>query len=173
MKQAKPKRHYVNNPDLYKAIVEYREKLAGNPEERVPNYIGVCIMQICERLSTKPNFGGYTYRDEMVSDGIENCIKAVKGFNPEKSNNPFAYFTQIAWNSFIRRITLEKQETYVKHKNMMNSAIMGELMDPNNHGVKPNEFSDEIVRNFEEKVRLTKAKKSDKVNLEKFTEETD
>ena len=170
------KRHYVNNKDFYQSIVDYREKLANDPQARIPEYIGVCIFKICERLSTKPNFVGYSFRDEMVSDGIENCIKAVHLFDPNRTNNPFAYFTQIAWNAFIRRITNEKREQYIKHKNIQHSYIAGE-MDDMNYGdsggsihVKSNDISNDIISSFENK--LTKSKKPNKVaGVEKFVEE--
>lgn len=165
MIKKKQRVHYVNNKDFYNALVEYKK----NPDGKIPDYIGVCIMQICNKLSTKYNFAGYTYRDEMVDDAIENCVKAIPGFDPEKSNNPFAYFTRTAWNAFIRRIGTEKKETYVKHKNMVMSNVFGELSGEG-YGTKPNELSDEIIRSFEEKQRLTKEKKSDIKGVEKFIE---
>ena len=158
--------HYVNNRDFYDALVEYKK----NPDGKVPDYIGVCIMQICNKLSTKSNFAGYTYRDEMVDDAMENCVKAIPGFDPEKSQNPFAYFTRIAWNAFIRRIGTEKKETYVKHKNMVMSNVFGELNGYPGYGTKPNKMSDEIIRSFEEKMQLTKNKKDDIKGVEKFIE---
>jgi hypothetical protein len=172
----KTKRHYVNNKDFYEAIVVYKQRLKENPEARVPDYIGQCIMAICTKLSTKPNFYGYSFRDEMIADGIENCIGAVDGFNPEKSNNPFAYFTQIAWNAFIRRITKEKKQQYIKHKNMVNGMLIAELDDSSfmtiaGKNSQYNDITNEIISSFENK--LTKPKKSSIVGIEKFTEEED
>ena len=80
----------------------------------VTNYIGECFLKIATHLSYRPNFINYTYRDEMISDGIENCLQYVKNFNPEKSSNPFAYFTQIIYYAFLRRIQKEKKQTHVK-----------------------------------------------------------
>lgn len=173
---AKTKRHYVNNKDFYDAIVVYKQKLKENSETRVPDYIGQCIMAICTKLSTKPNFYGYSFRDEMIADAIENCIGAVDGFNPEKSNNPFAYFTQIAWNAFIRRITKEKKQQYIKHKNMVNDMLIAELDDSAfttiaGKNSQYNDITNEIISSFENK--LTKSKKSSIVGIEKFTEEED
>lgn len=166
MKIKSPPRHYVNNRDFYEALINYIEKVkVSNDVPILPDYIGLCIIKICERLSTKPNFIGYTYRDDMVADGVENCISAVKGFNPEKSENPFAYFTQIAWNAFLRRIAKEKKQTYLKHKNMQNLFIhedFGQLQ------MQSNELSDEIIKSFEEK-QLTKISKPViMVGVEKF-----
>jgi hypothetical protein len=171
----KTKRHYVNNKDFYEAIVLYKQKLAENPNTRVPEYIGQCILAICNKLSTKPNFIGYSFRDEMIADGIENCIASVDGFKPEKSSNPFAYFTQIAWNAFIRRITKEKKQQYIKHKNMVNNITVSdvEAEDFNSFASTKsqyNEITNEIIDSFEKK--LTKTKKGSSIQgVEKFVEE--
>jgi hypothetical protein len=116
--------HYVNNADFLKALKEYKELVriateAGAPKPQVNNYIGECILKIANHLSYKPNFINYTYRDEMISDGIENCIMYIDNFNPERSSNPFAYFTQIIYFAFLRRIQKEKKQTYIKGKIIM------------------------------------------------------
>lgn len=170
----KTKRHYVNNRDFYEAIVVYKQKLKENPETRISDYIGQCIFAICTKLSTKPNFIGYTFRDEMISDAVENCIASVDGFDPEKSSNPFAYFTQIAWNAFIRRIAKEKKQQYIKHKNMVNNMMISELDDEafgsmSGKKTEYNDITNEIIDNFEKK--LTTTKKTSIVGLEKFTVE--
>lgn len=157
------KKHYVNNKDFYEAIIAYKEKLLENPELRVPNYIGVCVNQICNRLSTKPNFIGYSWRDEMVADAIENCMYALPKFDPAKTNNPFAYFTQVAKNAFLRRIGLEKKEQYIKYKNSQNMQFNGEW------DIQNDEVANEIISNFEN--RLTAVKKNVKVGIEKFADE--
>ena len=114
----------------------------------------------------------YSYRDDMIADGIENCVASVDNFDPDKSNNPFAYFTQIAWNAFIRRIAKEKKQSYIKHKNFENSFMM-EMLEEEGGGtpLKRNEHSEEIIRSFENKLELTKTQKKNKIGLEKFTEE--
>lgn len=170
IQNVKFKRHYVNNKDLYEAIIQYKKDRSEDISINIPNYIGACILKICDRLSTKPNFSGYTYRDEMVSDGIENCVMAINGFDPAKSSNPFAYFTQIAWNAFIRRIAKEKKQTYIKHKNMQHTNTFNELTSEDIIllQMKPNEFSTDIIRSFETKIELTKLKKSGITGIEKF-----
>ena len=144
---------------------EYKEKLElsrQNEEEppRIPNYIGECIYLICNKLAYKPNFMNYTYKDEMISDGVENCVASVNNFNPEKSTNPFAYFTQIAWNAFLRRIAKEKKQTYIKHKNFENIYSINEMdsifHDHKNVSMGMNEYSADVIRNFEEKERQKK-----------------
>ncbi len=117
----KKTKHYVNNPDLYAAMTTYiarckQNEQEGKPRPRVPDYIGRCIIKISEGLANKPQFKSYTYRDEMISDGIETCIRYLHNFDPTKYNNPFAYFTQIVYYSFLQRIEREKKQTYIKHR---------------------------------------------------------
>ena len=166
-------KNYINNKTLYTAMIEYRTKLKEAEKEnknkpQVSNYIGQSILLICNNLAKKPNFSGYTYKGDMISDGIMDCIAAVDNFDPDKTNNPFAYFTQIAWNAFIRRIHKEKKQTYIKHKNFENRFLMNDLWsDAENIHLKSNEYSDEVVRTYENK--LTKPKKNSKLmGIEKF-----
>lgn len=167
--------NYINNKTLYSAMIQYKNsvedaKRDGLPKPQVTNYIGESILLICNNLAKKPNFSGYTYKQDMISDGIMDCIAAVDNFNPDKTNNPFAYFTQIAWNAFLRRIQKEKKQTYIKHKNYENSVLMDEMWENSNAQLKSNEYSDEIVRNYENK--LTKTKKPSKMSgIELFSEE--
>ena len=123
----KPKgEHYLNNKEFLQAMIEWRERCVtaenvGEPPPPVTDYIGECFLKIATHLSYRPNFINYTYRDEMISDGIENCLQYVKNFNPEKSQNPFAYFTQIIYYAFLRRITKEKKQTHVRNKIIENT----------------------------------------------------
>ena len=93
----------------------------GKKRPQVTNYIGECYLKIANHLSYRPNFINYTYRDDMISDGIENCLQYMDNFDPEKSKNPFAYFTQIIYYAFLRRIAKEKKQTHVKNKMIENS----------------------------------------------------
>jgi len=116
--------HYVNNADFCAALVEHRKKVqeakkAGKEKPILSNYIGECILKIATHLSYKPNFINYSYRDDMILDGIENCIQYIDNFDPTKSNNPFAYFTQIIYYAFLRRIAKEKKQSYIKGKLIM------------------------------------------------------
>ena len=113
--------HYVDNKVFLQAMIEWKEKckLAEEDDGRKPavtNYMGECFLKIAQHLSYRPNFINYTYKDDMVSDGIENCLQYASNFNPEKSSNPFAYFTQIIYYAFIRRIQKEKKQTHVKNR---------------------------------------------------------
>ena len=113
--------HYVDNKVFLQAMIEWKEKckIAEEADEQKPavtNYIGECFLKIATHLSYRPNFINYTYKDDMISDGIENCLQYASNFNPEKSKNPFAYFTQIIYYAFLRRIQKEKKQTHVKNK---------------------------------------------------------
>lgn len=124
------KRNYVNNPDLLAALIEYKEKCKeaehqGEELPKVPNYIGECIYQIATRLATKPNFSGYSYKEDMIMDGIENCLLYIGNFDSNKSSNPFAYFTQIIWYAFLRRIQKEKKQMYIRFKSSHNMVSQG------------------------------------------------
>ncbi len=177
VKKPRRKTNYINNKTLYGAMIHYRNDLQHSLEHdadkpQVPRYIGESILLICNNLAKKPNFSGYTYKHDMISDGIMDCIAAVDNFDPDKTNNPFAYFTQIAWNAFLRRIQKEKKQTYIKHKNYENSFLLMDVHDEMNGGnmqLKSNDYSSEIVRSFEDK--LTKTKKQSKLTgVEKFSE---
>ena len=113
--------YYVNNKEFLAAITDYRQKVhaakeAGNPRPRVTNYIGSCFLKIATHLSYKPNFVNYMFREDMICDGIENCLQYIDNFDPEKSKNPFAYFTQIIYYAFLRRIQKEKKQLEIKGK---------------------------------------------------------
>ena len=113
--------HYVNNKEFLAAIIEYKEKVAlaetrGETKPRITNYLGECFLKIATHLSYKPNFVNYMFKDDMVCDGIENCVQYINNFNPEKSKNPFAYFTQIIHYAFLRRIQKEKKQLEIKTK---------------------------------------------------------
>jgi hypothetical protein len=158
------KRNYVNNKDLLQALIDYRNAVkeaedSGEPTPQVPEYIGKCILLISTRLATKPNFSGYSYKEEMISDGIENCLQYLHNFNPDKSQNPFAYFTQIIWYAFLRRIQKEKKQTYIKFKasqNMLTQAIINDSSDQNIQMQEPPEYISEFIDDFENKLNKNK-----------------
>lgn len=120
--------HYVNNKEFLAALIEYKEKIeeakaAGQEPPQVTRYIGECFIKIATHLSYKSNFINYTFRDDMVSDGIENCLTAAAKFDPDKSSNPFAYYTQIIYFAFIRRIQKEKKQQATKYKLIENMDL--------------------------------------------------
>lgn len=116
--------HYVDNKLLFETLVKYKKAVARqtkNPPP-IPEYVGECLLKIATRLSQKSNFASYTFRDDMISDAIENCIMYLHNFDPAKSSNPFAYFTQITHFAFIRRIEREKKQVYTKLKYAIHRA---------------------------------------------------
>ena len=113
--------HYVNNKEFLEALINYRAKCqraeeAGEARPVIPRYIGECFLKIANHLSYKPNFVNYMFREDMISDGIENCVQYIHNFDPAKSKNPFAYFTQIIHYAFLRRIQKEKKQLDIKNK---------------------------------------------------------
>jgi hypothetical protein len=176
-------KHYVDNKKLYQAIVEYR-KVVKEKEELgqvippIPTYIGHCMLLIARRLSLKPNFANYSYREEMISDGVENCVCYFKNYNPDRYDNPFAYFTQIIYFAFLRRIQKEKKQLYIKHKTLENSIIHDELFDYNegeSMDIKAsfidleNENTSDFITAFENNLNKKRVKR--KKGIEKFIED--
>ena len=128
LKKKKVTQHYVDNKKFLEAMVIYKDKVSSAKENNrkkpdVTNYIGECFLKIANHLSYRPNFINYTYRDDMISDGIENCLQYMSNFDPNKSTNPFAYFTQIIYYAFIRRIQKEKKQQQVKQKLIANAGV--------------------------------------------------
>ena len=121
MTKRKRSEHYVNNKEFLAALIRHREnieiaEIQGKEKPRIPRYIGECFLKIATHLSFKPNFVNYMFKEDMISDGIENCVQYIHNFNPEKSQNPFAYFTQIIHYAFLRRIQKEKKQLEIKNK---------------------------------------------------------
>lgn len=167
----KRKRNYINNPEFYEAMKVWKEEYQKRIDEGkdppiIPKYIAECFYHIANRYSYKPNFINYSFRDDMIADGIENCLMAAKNFNPEKYNNPFAYFTRCVHNAFIRRIQKEKKELYVKHKVIENSVLTGsavENSDTSDNGSPEyidlnNDYMNDFVENYERSMEEKKAK---------------
>tara|TARA_B100001059_G_scaffold15842_1_gene13005 strand:- start:6169 stop:6645 length:477 start_codon:yes stop_codon:yes gene_type:complete len=134
---ARPKKseHYVNNKDFLAALEQYaidveRAKEKDQPKPQIPRYIGECFLKIANHLSYKPNFVNYMFKDDMICDGIENCVRYIHNFNPEKSKNPFAYFTQIIYYAFLRRIQQEKKQLEIKNK-ILEKTNFDEVFDSN------------------------------------------
>ena len=172
------KNHYINNKDFLKEMIKYRTairkaKRLGQPKPQIPTYVAKCFMMIAENLSHKPNFLSYTFRDDMVADASENCVMYVDNFDPSKSSNPFAYFTQITYYAFLRRIQKEKKQLYVKYKSTETAGILDEFeLNENEDGTfrqfELYENISEFISNYE---NARKAKKAQRAGLEKFVDE--
>jgi hypothetical protein len=136
MTKRKRSEHYVNNKEFLAALIKYREdkeiaEIQGKPKPPIPRYIGECFLKIANHLSFKPNFVNYMFKEDMISDGIENCVQYIHNFNPEKSQNPFAYFTQIIHYAFLRRIQREKRQLEIKNKILERSGFSEVFGDDN------------------------------------------
>ena len=134
-KTRKRSEHYVNNKEFLAAIIAYKDQIAlaearGEAKPVIPRYIGECFLKIANHLSYKPNFVNYMFKDDMICDGIENCVRYIHNFNPEKSKNPFAYFTQIIYYAFLRRISQEKKQLEIKNK-ILEKSNFDEVFDSN------------------------------------------
>ena len=145
MAKRKRSEHYVNNKESLAAIVAYRASvqladIQGKPRPRITNYLGECFLKIATHLSFKPNFVNYMFKDDMISDGIENCVQYINNFNPEKSQNPFAYFTQIIHYAFLRRIQKEKKQLDIKNRILEKTGYEEVFVD--NNTVDNSNYSD-------------------------------
>lgn len=165
--------NYINNKDLFLAMVDFLAKrkeaiTKGEQTPPVTRYIGQSIQQIANGIASRDNFSSYTFKEDMVGDGVENCIQYLHNFNPEKSQNPFSYLSLIIWNAFIRRIKKERIQSYVKHKLMFDHSVLtdSDRLDPNDaRQIKGmldsmnNEKSQDIISSFEKSQRDEKLKK--------------
>jgi len=147
--------HYVDNKKFLQALIEYRAlidaaKVEGKEHPQVPNYIGECFIKIATHLSYKSNFINYTFKDDMISDGIENCLTAVAKFDPAKSSNPFAYYTQIIYFAFLRRIQKEKKLQATKYKMIENMDLDAIITQEHDHGEFNNQFLDYLKKQLDQ-----------------------
>jgi hypothetical protein len=127
-KTRKRRNNFIDNKEFYAAMKAYITKVNeakenGDPQPRIPRYIGKCFLDIAEHLSTRPNFSNYMYRQDMVMDAVENCVVYCNRFDPTKSSNPFSYFTQVCWYAFIRRIGKEKKQIEICDKIISKSGF--------------------------------------------------
>ena len=170
MKSEKKKEHYVNNKEFLAAMTEYKKlcveaEESGEDKPPVSNYIGECFLKIANHLSYRPNFINYTFRDDMISDGIENCLQYI--------HNPFAYFTQIIYYAFIRRIQKEKKQTTIKNRLIMEGNYDDMTLNEGEDRNFRNQFSEFLQRNAgTEDVPVVKKKttRKRKGKLDKFIE---
>ena len=171
----KKSNHYIDNKEFFGVMCEWKDEIkaaedAGEPKPVIPDYVGECFLKIAEHLSYKPNFINYPFKDDMIGDGIENCVMYASNFDPEKSTNPFSYFTQIIYFAFLRRIQKEKKQNYIKYKATIEADQFGEFRKwfKNNHFDEDKKYTDifDITENdlakFEPKKKAkTKRKKSE------------
>ena len=187
MKKNKKKsvEHYIDNEEFllkmnnWKVEVQ-KAKDSGDKLPPVTEYIGLCFLKIAERLSLRPNFSKYPFRDDMIGDGVENCLMYASNFDAEKSSNPFSYFTQIIYFAFIRRIQKEKKQEYIKYKYLDVLDKTGEVRATLRNSTYSNEkpggglynLSDDAILGFEnKKSRKKKANRKSVTNLDELIED--
>ena len=163
------KEHYVNNKEFLEGMKAYKKRCkeaskAGKQKPPVDDYLGSCFLKIANHLSYRPNFINYTFRDDMISDGIENCLQYLDNFNPAKSNNPFAYFTQIIYYAFVRRIQKEKKQTIIKQKLILDNNYDDMALQPGDEG---GEFTNQFREFLQKNTRLDEQPKKDKPKTKK------
>lgn len=153
--------HYIDNERFFREMQEWKKTVheaeqTGEKEPPVTSYIGECFLKIAEQLSSKPNFAHYAYRDEMICDAVENCIVYAANFDPDKSSNPFSYFTQIIYYAFLRRIQREKKQSFIKYKmvrDRVGDGNMGKYLNRmrgfEDGGDSPMEYRDPAARKFD------------------------
>ena len=173
--------HYVNNAKMLEAFKQFKidskaAREAGLEDPRIPEYIGECILKIATHLSYKINFINYSYREDMISDGIENCMLRIQNFDPERGSNPFSYFTQVIYFAFLRRIEKEKKQSALKGKLIKDMPFESfELQDHDGDVEFVNAYMSFIQahQNFDDSVlkKKEKAKIEQKQALETFFEE--
>ena len=184
---AKKKQHYIDNKEFHAEMVEFRNKVDSAKLENLPRppateYMGKCFLDIANGLAFRPNFINYTYKDEMIADGVENCLQYCSNFDPEVSSNPFSYFTQIVYYAFVRRIEKEKKQTYIKHK------LSEKMFDENELAILQSQddslsqnFTENLIarskvdgfsiKEYERRMEIKRSnRKQPKKNLEKFME---
>lgn len=177
------KRNYVNNPDFHAALRTYKEVCRQHTENGkqipiIPDYIGQCIWSMSNRISSKPCFSNYPFREDMIMDAVEICFKYIDRFDPEKSENPFAYFTTVIKNAFFQRIAKEKKHLYVKYKNSQLLYSSGDTYD-NGHYINDislshytidvdhmNRFIEDYENKLDEKKQKMKQAKEDAINAD-------
>ena len=166
--------HYVDNQKFLEEMIVYKGKCKdaiskGELEPQISEYVGECFMKIAQRLSFRHNYINYAFREDMISDGIENCVQYIRNFDPEKSKNPFAYFTQIIYFAFIRRIQKEKKQLYIKYKTMDTFGTLTDNVEVSDHDKGHYDYNTlsvdqkahmyDFISNFEEKKKSKSTKK--------------
>lgn len=155
--------NYIDNEKFLQAVIEYNKSCAeaeakGEELPIIPNYIGQAFLDISDGIASKPNFSGYPFIEDMKNDGTENCLTALKNFDPDKSTNPFGYFTRVVWWAFLRRIEKEKKQLYIKFKASQSGLMHGDTFDGDEHMVinLDNDYVNNFIQDYEDKLEKKK-----------------
>jgi hypothetical protein len=171
MKKSNKPVNYVSNKAMYAAVIDFQDKYAIDPNTEIPATVINCFFRLAENLSRKSNFARYSFKEDMVLDGIEECYKRIHSFKREKSDNAFSYFTQVIWNSFVRRINLEADEQFVKATMILDYQLQEQLT--NNFYIPGQNETMVKAAEFVEKYNETKRKKKEKAAEKQATKGLD
>lgn len=170
----KQKNHYVDNAEFYSEMRDYiyacrESEKNGEEYPRIPNSIGQKIWLVAHNLAYKPNFINYTFKEEMIGDAIENSIRYIKNFNPDKYNNAHAYFTTISWQAFVRRIQKEDKQFRTKVKYVMNMGVDNIMAEIQSHDAGENFDNTYIdyLQDIYDKIETKEKEKKEKAEKKK------
>lgn len=181
--ETETKRHYIDNKEFLQALIQYKKsvnkaKRQKQEKPQVPDYIGECFIKIANQLAFKSNFINYSFREDMILDAIENCLTYIDNFDPKKSSNPFAYFTQITYYAFVRRIQKEKRHLHTKYRYIESLDIESIIRQAHDEGDYANSFvsflkkqADAAHKELNESKKETKIKRKPKYLQEKEAKE--
>lgn len=171
-KTTKDNKHYIDNAQFLQALVDYKKEVkaaekAGEIKPQVPDYIGDCFIKIANHLAYKSNFINYSFREDMILDAIENCLIYMDNFDPKKSSNPFAYFTQITYYAFVRRIQKEKKHLQTKYRYIESLDIDSIIRQAHDEGEYSNAFVSFLKKQADTAQRELADSKKDKKGTRK------
>jgi hypothetical protein len=172
-----PQDHYINNKDFLIALIGYKKKVSEARKKKKPTpqlneYIGHCFLKIAENLSRKPNFASYTFKEDMISDAVENCLRCVDNFNPEKSKNPFSYFTQIIYFAFLRKISSEKKQLYTRYKATEQLGLLQDVKQGDLEGIGQDDHQFKVYENINDFIVAFEKSKKQKMIKSKRPKKT-
>lgn len=151
--EVKTLKHYINNVKFCQAMVEWKKLVkeaeeCGDKRPPVTDYIAESFLKIAEHLSHRPNFINYPFREDMIGDGVENCLLYAHNFDPSKSSNPFSYFTQIIYYAFLRRIEKEKKQAFIKYKCLQLNDADGKMIEWMKRDADVSSYSEFLQKHF-------------------------
>lgn len=164
------KANYVNNKELYAAICKWKQECyVAEKTVKQNDTIGKAIMLISEGLSKRFNFSGYSssWKEEMISDGIEASIKGLINFDETKYNNPHAYITQACFNAFVQRIKKERKEMAKKYSYFVNNVY--DSCDSDMVAIADENFIQDIYDKMTQYETSVKAQPKEKSKMESPT----
>ena len=116
-KRKKKEEGYLSNNEMFKEVIKCQL------DDQISDKLGRMFMIMSRRIATKPNFSGYSYKEEMIGNGVVACCGALHKFDPDKSTNTFAYYTSIIHNAFIQILNKEKKQQDIRDALLVNQNM--------------------------------------------------